>query len=336
MKQLSKIIEVNGYIDLSLYVNLSNQIYYEKRNIFPFKNTLGDFTTAPNLSPIFGEVIGAYFLDYILTNNIKNFTLLELGGGNGLLMADICRVLSHHNIFDYDIWMVEQSKHLQAVQQSNITHSRTTWMQTVSKLPTTPIFVVANEFFDALGADQYIKRKDCWHKRIIALENEELKFNEISCNPFLNTKLNSQYPLAYDGSIIELCQLYHSYIVPIAYNIAQNDGMMLVFDYGYYEQPINRTAFGETLSGILNHKHVPVLDYPGEADLSFHVDFYHLEQLALQEKVYTKLTTMSEFLVNNGYKERLKAQYNKDSDHLIDENKMGKLFKTLEIRKANC
>ncbi|HIJ62736.1 MAG TPA: class I SAM-dependent methyltransferase, partial [Rhodospirillaceae bacterium] len=139
----------------------------------------GDFTTAPEISQMFGELIGLWAaVVWQSMGSPDRLILAELGPGRGTLMADFLRAASLTPAFRraLDIYLVETSPSLRRCQKATLAETRATWLDDVRDLPDGPLLLVANEFFDALPIDQYVRRADGWHRRLVVLSNNALAF----------------------------------------------------------------------------------------------------------------------------------------------------------------
>ncbi|MDC1382507.1 SAM-dependent methyltransferase [Candidatus Puniceispirillum sp.] len=341
----AKIIE-DGPISLASYLSLAlsdpSYGYYQKKD--PFGET-GDFTTAPEISGLFGEMCGLYFAHIIELSELKDPSILELGPGRGSLMADMRHAWRQvkPSLLTADLHLVENSYKLRQLQKAKLAGANLHFHDDLKSLPPYPIFAVANEFFDALPIAQAIWRENdsktsgVWRHRLIGLSDGKLGFVD---GPPLNTSQLQDWSLALpkefghrDGAIAEHCPLASVYAEKIAYHLVTYGGACLIIDYGYKGQSC------DTLQAIANHQAVDIFYQPGNADVSHWVDFSALSQ-TIKEAGARLIgpVTQSEFLQEIGIIQRAetlaKLADNKTRrslfaavDRLISNQQMGSAFK---------
>jgi SAM-dependent MidA family methyltransferase len=307
--------------------------YYIKQD--PFGRG-GDFTTAPEVSQLFGEMIGAWLVDaWRRIGSPSPVHLVELGPGRGTLMADILRVAERlPGICDgLHVHLVEISPVLRAAQQTSVQKwaARISWHDNLADVPDGPALFVANEFFDALPIRQFVAGATGWWERQIGLtDRRELAF---SLGPG-----RLDLPPEPDGSIAEISPASQAVMEMIAERIGQHGGAALVIDYGYCGP-----ATGETLQAVRNHEYVDVLASPGDADITAHVDFTALKAACGKSDVTCHgPIAQGDFLVALGLLERA-GQLGSDKDEtvrtsirdaverLAGADQMGQLFKVLAV-----
>ena len=281
---------VDRYMELCLTHPVHG--YYMKQDPF---GANGDFTTAPEISQIFGEIIGVWCVTkWEQAGKPEKFALMELGPGRGTLMSDLLRGVKHIHGFKPEIHLVEISPVLRAAQREKLPQA--IWHNEIPQLKI-PTIVIANEFFDALPIKQFIGDKE----RMIIANGDNLAFN---------------MP-ADEGTVHEICPAARDIMAKISENMAG-----IIIDYGYRER---RKA--DSLQAMRQHKFVSPLDNPGDADLTAHVDFAALINYS---KKITNFYTQREFLLGHGADLRAKM-LKKESDlaRLIEPAQMGELFKVL-------
>lgn len=343
-EKVSQIITLQGPITVSQYMMLAladpDKGYYQTEN--PFGRN-GDFITAPEVSQMFGELIGIWVLDSWLRLDKPNaFTLCELGPGRGTLMNDVLRTITKLNPNCFNsahIALVETSKSLAKEQKTRLSHygASINWLQDFSEIGTAPLILFANELLDAIPIDQFVKQNGEWHERLITKNrNDELIF--ISGSNKLSSKtLPMKYHALPDGSILEVAPLRNNLVEKITGHLATNRGSALFIDYGSAGLP-----FGDTLQAVSSHQYKTVFDAPGKHDLTSHVDFSSLQVVAKKQNCETALLEQGEFLLRMGLLERAgQLGANKSSEiqnkirsqveRLAAPQQMGKLFKVLAI-----
>jgi len=250
--------------------------YYMNRNPF---GSGGDFVTAPEISQMFGEMIGLWFSEvWRLMGKPGKLHLAEFGPGRGSLMRDLLRALKVVPDFRsaLEVHLVETSPSLTEI-QSVVLHDADLpvhWHKTFDTLPRGPLAVIANEFLDALPIDQIIKLQDGWHEWCVGIADDKLVFGAAPDRlPGIEKVLPTSAVAAHTGEMFERRDL--SSLKGIAQRIAREGGAALFIDYGH-----ERSAPGDTLQAIRGHQFANALENPGEADLTSHVDFEALASFA--------------------------------------------------------
>ena len=282
-------IQANGAMPIDRYMELCNTHYYSTRDPL---GANGDFTTAPEISQIFGEMIAIWAIErWQKLGSPEEFALVELGAGRGTLMADLLRAARIVPAFQPQIHIVEISPILREKQREAIVLA--TWHTTLPKL-NIPAIVIANEFFDALP----IKQFDGEVERKIELKNGELQFSSKNVSR-------------------ETSPVSESIMAEIAANYAGG----IIIDYGYI------TGSGDTFQALHKHKYVNPLENCGEADLTAHVNFGRLAEIC-----GGRITTQGEFLLHYGGAIRAKKLGKEaDFARLVSPEQMGELFKVLSF-----
>ncbi|MDB6453792.1 class I SAM-dependent methyltransferase [Falsirhodobacter sp. 20TX0035] len=289
----------------------------------PF-GTAGDFTTAPEISQMFGEMLGLCLAQAWLDQGGGAFTLAELGPGRGTLMADILRATKGVPGFHAaaDLVLVEASPRLRAMQAERLPARH---VDRVHDLPDGPLFLVANEFFDALPIRQFVREGAGWRERVVGPD----------LTPGLSAPLTLQY-LAHrlddtqDGDVVEICPQAAPIMEAIAQRVAQG-GLALIVDYGGWR------SRGDTFQALSGHASADPFAAPGRADLTAHVDFEALALAAMS--CAHRYTTQGRLLAALGIglrAERLAVRGNAAThlsalERLTDPAQMGELFKALAI-----
>jgi len=330
--ELRRIIAADGPIAVSRYMALClghpQHGYYVTRDRF---GAAGDFTTAPEISQMFGELIGAWAATVWQQIGSRRLRLVELGPGRGTLMADALRATSAVPGFraSVSLHLVETSPALQARQRAALGDSPA-WHTRVEDIPDGPAIVIANEFVDALPVDQLVRDRDGWHLRMVGLSGSRLAFM-VGPDP-----LPGRAETAPAGALLEL--RHDGPIALLAQRIAREGGAALIIDYGHAE-----TSFGDTLQAVRGHDYADPLADPGEADLTTQVDFAALARTARREGAAVHgPVAQGEFLRRLGIVERaarLKAKATPQQASEVDSalarltapDEMGELFKVLAI-----
>ncbi len=334
--KILNIIDKRGYIHLDEFIDLSlNKLelsYYKSENPLG-KN--GDFITAPEISQLYGEIIGIFIANYIKENHLKKFNLIELGPGKGTLMKDVIRVLStvFENRIYYDIHFVEINKNY----QNNLRElfNDCSIHLSVDTLPNKNSIVLANEFFDAFPIIQAQKIDNKLYETIIRKDTGKLIFDKKEIRKEFEELFNLDRLSS--NQIIEKSPTASVLFETIVNYLLKNKGMMLIMDYGYTsDQNIS------TLQSIKDNKKTNFLDSVGKQDLTSYVNFNELLKILDKNKIKNKLIqTQREFLIINGINYRADALIKKNKEkeneilnqvsRLIDIDKMGTLFKFLQF-----
>jgi len=292
----------------------------------------GDFITSPEISQLFGEMIAVWALDQAKD---RNYNVIELGPGKGTLMADFARISHQYNVFKYHC--VEISPKLRDLQKETLKDIQCQWSENfeglVQNLNTDPCIFIANEFFDALPVDQYVYKNEQWHERHVAFEKDVCIYKNIPAAP--PQDLLSKYPAPVEDDVLEYSFAQENQLKKILEYMKKTRGAFIAIDYGYTEY-----AYGDTFQAIKKHQKISPLTSQGTADLTSHVNFAYLKNVAESQGFDVKLYTQADFLAMMGihlryemlYKQSPKHQKNLSQglDRLI--NKMGYLFKVMVIK----
>ncbi len=337
-------IAADGPLTVAQYMTLAladpEHGYYMKRDPLGAR---GDFITAPEVSQIFGELIGLWFVQaWEDRGKPKRFYFAELGPGRATLMADMLRAARIRSDFIQaaQVILVEISPVLREAQRQTL-HSLSTvpkWASDISDIPyDAPLFVVANEFLDALPIRQFVKSECDWRERMIAARDGKLIFalKPENASPELVPEPLRGAP---QGSIFECTAAAEGLIAEIAKRVTKSRGVALFIDYG----PAH-SGLGETFQAVKAHKFTDLLDEPGEVDLTAHVDFEALTKVAKEQKaqVFGPVTQQA-FLEALGIRLRAETLKHKADattraaidagvDRLIGAGQMGTLFKVMAI-----
>jgi SAM-dependent MidA family methyltransferase len=297
----------------------------------------GDFITAPEVSQMFGELIGFFFVNlWQQMGQPTSFTLLELGPGRGTLMQDALRAASRADGFEnaLHLQLFDSSKALRAEQEKRLGSYSPYWASELDAVSDDPLFVVANEFFDALPIKQFVKTDDGWHERLVGLHEGQRAFG-LSPTPIADSAAPPEVHGAFAGEVLELSSAAVDTMQRLARKVAVQGGAILALDYGY-----DRTQTGETLQAVKSHAFADLLETPGEADISAHVNFGVLAEAAKATGLaVSPLAPQGEWLLKLGLGERAKALARSNPseagniaravERLTSPRQMGALFKAL-------
>ncbi len=277
--------------------------YYTTRDPF---GEAGDFITAPEISQMFGELIGLSLAQAWLDQGAPaRIVLAELGPGRGTLMADLLRATARVPGFHaaVQVHLVEASPGLRAAQAARVPGA--IWHDHIASLPEAPLFLIANEFFDALPIRQFVREGNGatggWRERVVTVQGMN--------DPALAFGLTAPAPLAtlahrmqdtHHGDLVELCPALPAITAEIGRRIDTHGGAALIVDYGGWR------SLGDTLQAIAHHAPVDPLAAPGMADLTAHVDFEALAAAAAPA-AHTRMTPQGVFLERLGITARAQA-----------------------------
>lgn len=309
--------------------------YYTTRDPF---GAAGDFTTAPEISQMFGELLGLALAQAWLDRGSPSpFTLAELGPGRGTLMADLLRATKAVPGFHAAarITLVEASPRLREVQAATLSAYAPRWLDRLEDLPEAPLFLVANEFLDALPIRQFQHGPQGWHERLIGLRDDSLTFGLSA--PLPQVPDTPAFRDAPEGALVEDNLPARMAVAEVSTRIARNGGVAYWIDYGGWRSQ------GDTLQALRQHRADDPLAHPGEADLTAHVDFEPLAALAqgfaydTQGAVLTRLgiDARAERLARNLAGPALESHLAAHR-RLTHPEEMGSLFKVLAVTSAGA
>jgi NADH dehydrogenase [ubiquinone] 1 alpha subcomplex assembly factor 7 len=334
---LQQLIHEQGAVSISSFMALclGHPVHGYYMNQEPF-GVLGDFTTAPEISQLFGEMLGVWVMQKAPEQ--KPFQIVELGPGRGTLMKDVWRSLSSMpSLRDHlEIHLVEFSPRLRAIQQDTL-HDipNVTWHESCDTIPQKHSLIIANEFFDALPIEQAIYHQNNWYQRRITCDENGFSFTRGAALDGIDI------PEAQEGSIFEYAPIATQIMDDLCYFLRKNNGAMIAIDYGD-DVPLHQ-RLGETLQAL--HKHAPcsIFDYIGKADLTSHVSFMNLHHVALEQGCTTSYATQRSFLTDMGIRLRADKLITKATleqartlktglERLLSPDQMGELFKVLIVQ----
>ncbi|MET3760752.1 SAM-dependent MidA family methyltransferase [Sphingomonas sp. UYEF23] len=270
--RLARAITLAGPISLAQYMAAANAHYYATRDPL---GAGGDFTTSPEISQMFGELIGLWCADLWDRAGRPDVAWVELGPGRGTLAADAYRAMAKAG-FTPPVHFVETSPVLRAAQAKRAPAA--TWHDSIDTLPSDlPLLIVANEFFDALPVRQLVKRADGWFERLVACQ--DTLFLPIAGKQIPDAVVPETLRDATPGSVIETSPASVAILRSLAQRIVAQGGALLAVDYGY-----DGPALGDTLQAVRGHQYANPYEHPGEQDLTAHVDFGTLAAAALVER----------------------------------------------------
>jgi SAM-dependent MidA family methyltransferase len=311
-RALRERIKADGPLTVEAFMDACNSYYYSTRD--PLGST-GDFTTAPEISQMFGELVGAALADCWSRAGRPPAAYLELGPGRGTLAADALRVIRSAGL-DPPVHLVETSPLLREAQARALPGA--CWHDDLTNLPALPLLVAANEFLDALPVRQFVGGME---RRVVAAAGG-LCFDR-------------------DGEIVETSPTRDEAIVAVSKHLVEHGGAAIIVDYGH-----SKSAPGDTLQAVRRHRFAPILADPGDQDLTAHVDFEALSKAAKEAGAsVTPLVTQGKWLTDLGIEARAQALSRAHPDRfaeieaavrrLCDPAEMGDLFKAVGIHSPD-
>jgi NADH dehydrogenase [ubiquinone] 1 alpha subcomplex assembly factor 7 len=337
-EQIDTQIRTTGPMSLATYMGLClshprHGYYAAGRPI----GAAGDFITAPEISQMFGELIGFFFVNiWQQMGSPKSFTLLELGPGRGTLMQDALRAAGKAEGFEnaLHLQLFESNVLLKGEQEKRLGNYSPYWASEIDAVSEDPLLIVANEFFDALPIRQFVRTDDGWHERLVGLTAGRRAFG-LSPTPIGDSAAPEEVRGAFAGEVLEISTAAVDTMQRLSAKMARQGGALLAIDYGY---PATQT--GETLQAVRDHAFADPLEAPGETDISAHVNFGVLAEAAKATGLTASpLVPQGEFLLRLGIGERAKALARANPaeaaniaraiERLTSPEQMGTLFKVL-------
>jgi NADH dehydrogenase [ubiquinone] 1 alpha subcomplex assembly factor 7 len=343
--EIKKLIKSSGPMPVWRYMELC--LTHPKHGYYVSRDPLGregDFTTAPEVSQMFGELLGLWAASvWKAIGSPPVLRLVELGPGRGTMMADVLRALRvlpplYQSL---SIHLVEINTVLRDKQASTLSGVRNiAWHDTIDGIPEGPAVILANEYFDVLPIHQVVRRENGWHERVVDLDDDGELIFDAAAEPIprFDVLLPPLVRAAPVGAVFEWRP--DAEIMKIASRVRDQDGAALIIDYGHM-----RSDAGDTFQAIARHSFTDPLKAPGQADVTAHVDFQALARAAedLGARVHGPVT-QGEFLKRIGIETRAvtlmaKATPEVSEDisgalkRLTDSGRggMGSMFKVLAI-----
>lgn len=343
-ERIARIIAAQGPLTIAQFMTIAMHDrelgYYATRNPI---GTEGDFITAPEISQMFGELVGLWLVQAWHDQGKPSHTrLIELGPGRGTLMGDALRSAKIVPSFleSIEVVLVESNPRLREIQAATLrdSHASVAWRENCdSTLFDRPCFLVANEFFDAMPIRQLVRTDKGWSERMVSID-------AAAGLTFVLSPISADLAVPADrvgaqtGTVYEFSDAASALAQDISYGIARRGGAALIVDYGY-----DAPGFGETLQAVMKHEATGLLDAPGEADISAGVDFAALARAAGTHAVAIHgPISQGQFLTDLGIFERADTlkrarasdrgpSVDFDLNRLVAADEMGELFKALAI-----
>ena len=331
----SRLIAHHGPISLMHYMGEANARYYNSRDPL---STAGDFVTAPEISQMFGELIGLWLADlWIRAGRETPIHYVELGPGRGTLARDALTAAKRYGLEPL-VHFVEGSTTLKDIQLAAVPQAR--WHADLSSVPPYgPLLIVANEFLDALPVRQMVMTEGGWRELMVA--HHAGAFVPVAGQQPMDAAIPEARREAEVGTILETCPGAQATIYEVAGRLAAQGGAALFIDYGY-----DAPRGGSTFQAVRAHRKVDPFAAPGEADLTAHVDFATLARIAEARGArWLGTVTQGRWLRELGIEMRADsltafapehaAAIAAAKDRLIGEGQMGALFKVMGLAGPN-
>ena len=329
--RLRRLIEAQGPIPVSDYMALANAHYYATRDPL---GASGDFTTAPEISQMFGELIGVALADaWHRAGRPEGVRYVELGPGRGTLAVDALRAMRAAGL-EPQVHFVETSPVLRAAQAERV--SQAVWHQDLTTFPDDgPILAVANEFFDALPIRQLVATITGWRERLVTIDGN--RFVPAAGPPVPAEAIPGHLRAAAPGTVLETSPASLAHARLLARRINMHGGAALIVDYGH-----DRLCAGETLQAVRLHEYADPWIEPGEADLTAHVDFESLGRAAAEAglRVHGPVA-QGDWLARLGIDARAESlnaaapdrseEIRVAKDRLVSPEQMGRLFRVMGL-----
>ncbi len=343
-QRIVAMIQETGPMSVAEYMHLC--LNDPRHGYYPNQTAIGregDFITAPEISQMFGELIGIWVLAIWQAIGKPNpFILAEAGPGKGTLMADLLRATAKHPGFNgcAKIKLIETSSAMIKEQKDRLSGhlDNIEWLDNLDQLEDLPLILIANEFLDVLPFRQFIKTKKGWFEHCIGLnENGRPEWVTGTAMPDLQ-KMPETANSASDGSVFEMSPAREAWMQLLSERIVKFGGGALLIDYGHA-----RSQFGATFQAVRDHKQVDPLETAGLADLTAHVDFAALQRVSTEAgALASQILTQGEFLQMMGLAERAgtlgadkstkqQVEIRSQAERLVMPEQMGSLFKVMAI-----
>ena len=275
-REIARMIALDGPITVERYMGLClshpQYGYYMTRDPLGLE---GDFITAPEISQMFGELIGLWAAQVWLDRGAPSpLRLVELGPGRGTLMADALRAarVAPGFLDAISVDLVETSPVLVEKQKRVLANAPVDchWHTSLDTVPDGPAIIIANEFFDALPLRQFVRQEGAWRERLVGLGDDGSLSFGLAPEPNREIDVKGR-----EGAVVEWPMAGIAVMRDLSTRLVQQGGAALAIDYGHI-----RSGLADTLQAIRNHGFTDVLAEPGEADVTAHVDFSQLAAAA--------------------------------------------------------
>jgi len=333
----SKSLNVDKFFDIVMYDKKIG--YYSKKNPFNFD---GDYVTAPNISPLFSEIVAIWIiLTWEKLDKPNKINIVELGPGNGKMTKMLCRTFQNFPDFEnkYNMLLYEKSDFLKKIQKKEVSKFKVKWINSLKEISKYPVIFVGNEFVDAIPIKQFIKKKGIFYEKYFVLKKDKIEEKYKKTN-YATIKLLKKFKSIKNNRFIEFPLMAFKELEKITDLIFKQKGAILLIDYGYI-----KSNNENTLQSVRKHKFNDLLKNLGDSDVTSLVNFKLIKEYIKKKKIKVgKIITQSQFLKKNGIMERAeiiskKMNFSEKSDlyyrikRLTGQQQMGELFKVIEAIK---
>lgn len=342
--RIARSIRMDGPMPLAQFMQFCladpHQGYYARENVLGAE---GDFITAPEISQMFGELIGIWCVAaWQAIGAPAHFVLAEAGPGRGTMLADMLRAARGTSGFceAVELVLIETSPAMIAAQRENIPDLpvEPRWTGSLQETGEGPLVLVGNEFLDALPVRQFIKTGAGWRERCVGLDENGCLQWIAGAGLAGASILPSSAAAAPVGAVFEYGQARNAWMEHLSEMLVQRGGAALIVDYGHA-----KAGLGDTFQAVSRHMFADPLNLPGQADLTAHVDFDALRRSAAEAGAHVSpIATQRQFLLSMGLAERASvladakpahvgARIESGAARLVDENQMGSIFKVMAV-----
>ena len=330
---IRNLIKREGDLPLDKFLSIVIEYYYKNNTPIGKK---GDFITAPEVSQMFGEIIGIWCANHWIKHSKPKFALVEMGAGYGTMMKDLLRATTHvkgfHEALEY-IYIVEISDYLIGKQKNNLKEyeNKLKWVDSIADIQNENVLFVTNEFFDALPTKQFIKRDGDFYEVMVGINSK--KRLSLYASDHKVDFIDNDCP---QEGIIEFSLASMKIAKQIANKLDSKFSAALIIDYGYEHK-----SYISSLQAVKDHQYTEVLEDIGHADITYHVDFSSLQEYF--STLQTKLSTQGDFLITHGIYTRAEQLIRNGANpetiqnelsRLTGHEQMGALFKVLEVYRS--
>jgi len=347
--RIARLIATQGPITISQFMALclsdKNHGYYHHATPFGCE---GDFITAPEVSQMFGEMLGLWSVAlWQHMDKPMDFSFCEIGSGRGTLMDDMLRTISKvapDFLRAAQIILIETSQKLRRVVAEKLSHHRQEiiFLDYIDELPPHPLILIGNEWLDCLPIHQYQRTSQGWFERMVSLNEEEGLIFAASPTPINPALLLAQAGATEIDTIVEISPAREAAIEQLAHHLITHKGAALLIDYGSLAQ-----GFGDTLQAMSKHEFYPPLQAPGLHDLTSHVDFAALGRRTRRAGCLSFGMIQAEFLELMGIEQRaarlchgrdaaFQQKISLELERLTSPQEMGELFKVFCLSAPEC
>ena len=340
------ILKKNHKISLDKFINYC--LYDKTKGYYMNKDPFGkdgDFTTGPNISRLFSEMIAIWTISFWKSlGSPKKFNLIELGAGNGEMMRIMIESFKRFPTFvsGCNIIIHEKSPSLIKKQKINIKFKNVKWLANLKKTNNLPSIFLANEFFDAIPIKQFLKKGSIWFEKFVHISNNKrLSFIDKKVDiKKIEKKVN--FNISEKQDFIEYSPLGLKYLNDIFRVIKKNKGGLLIIDYGYFSDRMK-----DTLQAIYKKKYSKILENVGKSDITYNINFDLIKKISKKfQHLNVNFTSQKKFLISLGIHQRAEIisknkTFTEKADifyrlkRLIDEKEMGNLFKVMLIKSSD-